>query len=242
MSTSSSSTRYVIEPTIIPTIPIYSIPDQVFPVHRIYCVGRNYAEHAQEMGGDPTRDMPFFFLKPADAIVPCAVTPNEEGGITPIVTLPYPSATSNLHYEVEWVVAMASATSVYGYAVGVDLTRRDLQAIAKKQSRPWCSAKAFDRSAPITSIRPITTSRIVDEEDACLWLQVNGVERQRVAPIRHMIWSLKEIIASLSEQFELTAGDLIFTGTPAGVGPLVVGDTVVAGMDGVGELSFRIVE
>jgi fumarylpyruvate hydrolase len=233
--------------------------DKVFPVHRIYCVGRNYADHAIEMGGDPVRERPFFFLKPADAIVPCGIGGGGIGGTGTTTMIPYPSATSNLHYEVELVVAMSSATSVYGYAVGVDLTRRDLQTVAKQQARPWCSAKGFDRSAPIGAIRPLRRRRQqldaildTDDDDASassqqqqmqheLWLRVNGIERQRSRPFVDMIWSVNEILSSLREQFDLTAGDLIFTGTPAGVGPLVVGDTVTAGLDGVGQLSFTMV-
>lgn len=222
---------FALDPPKIPTVPIADHPDLVFPVHRIYCVGRNYADHTKEMGGDPTREDPFFFLKPADAVVPCDGTAMTE-------TIPYPLATRNFHHEVELVIAMSSANDIFGYAVGIDLTRRDLQASAKKQGRPWCSAKGFDLSGPMSGIRKCDSQRILDE--ARLWITVNGVERQSGTPSSDMIWSIDEILSSLRTQFEICAGDLIFTGTPAGVGPLQVGDEVRAGMDGIGELSFRV--
>jgi fumarylpyruvate hydrolase len=244
----------------MPTVPIYGQEDTpvVFPVHRIYCVGRNYAEHAKEMGGDPDREPPFFFLKPADAIVPCGVATTSGGSSDaspsssppPVASIPYPSVTANLHFEVELVVALSSANTIYGFAVGVDLTRRDLQTSAKILSRPWCSAKAFDRSALISAIRPLVSLSIDNGNaaaatapvpDGTLWLRVNGVKQQEATPARDMIWPVSEILTELGKQFELKGGDLIYTGTPAGVGPLVVGDTVTAGLDGVGELSFTIV-
>jgi fumarylpyruvate hydrolase len=274
--------HYVVDsPPTIPTVPIYGQPNTVFPVHRIYCVGgQNYGEKQVEKKiwgvrvkiKDPVRERPFFFLKPADAIVPCGTTTTKSAtsgrrgrrhhalpppaAVTTTANnnIPYPSATTNLRYEVELVVAMSSATTIYGYAVGVDLTRRDIQVQAKIQSRPWCSAKAFDRSAPISAIRPLfltttTTTKNGDEDEAnnttpdgAMWLRVNGVQRQTAKPRTDMIHSVTELIAALGEEFELTAGDLLYTGTPNHVvGPLVVGDTVTAGLDGVGELSFTMV-
>lgn len=222
---------FAVDPPELPTVPVADNPLLVFPVHRIYCVGRNYADHTKEMGGDPTRDDPFFFLKPADAIFPCDSAKGTRH-------IPYPLATSNLHHEVELVVAMSSATDIFGYAVGIDLTRRDLQATAKKQGRPWCSSKGFDRSAPISSIRKQSPNVLM--ENAKLWITVNGVERQAGVPKNQMVWSIEEILSSLRKQFEICAGDLIFTGTPAGVGSLEVGDEVRAGMEGVGELCFLV--
>lgn len=210
--------------------------DERFPVHRIYCIGRNYAAHAKEMGNDPDREAPVFFTKPADAIV--------EGG----ARIPYPPRTSNLHHEIELVVAIgeggdnidaASARNfVYGYAVGVDLTRRDLQAAAKKAGGPWDVAKAFENSAPISPITPV--SQIGHPAAGRIWLEVNGETRQD-ADIGDLIWSIPEAIAELSTLFTLAPGDLIYTGTPAGVGPLVAGDSVEGGVDGVGEIRFEIV-
>ncbi len=201
---------------------------ETFPVRRIYCVGRNYAEHTREMGGDPTRDPPFFFAKPADAVV-------ANGG-----DVPYPPRTSNLHHEVELVVAIgqggaaipvASALShVFGYAVGDDLTRRDLQAQQKSKGLPWEISKGFDHSAPMTALHPVA---LVGHPDrARIWLDVNGVRRQD-ATLDQMTWSVAEIIAELSTFFRLERGDLIFTGTPAGIGALVPGDAVHAGIDGI---------
>ena len=209
---------------------------RVFPVHRIYCVGRNYSEHAREMGNDPTREPPFFFAKPADAILPSGVD------------VPYPPRTANLHHEIELVVALGSGgrdipldealQTVFGYAVGNDLTRRDLQAAAKGQGRPWDTAKGFDASAPITPIRPM--DQVDHITHGRIWLEVNGVLRQE-GDVADMIWSVPEIIAELSTYFELRAGDLIFTGTPAGVGPLLPGDVVHGGVDGVGTLEHGVV-
>lgn len=207
-----------------------------FPVHRIYCVGRNYAAHAREMGGDPTREPPCFFTKPADAVVANGVP------------VRYPPRTQNLHHEVELVIAIgkggrhipvASALEhVFGYAVGNDLTRRDLQAQAKDAGLPWDVAKAFDHSAPIAAIRPVTEGGHVTS--GRIWLDVNGQRRQE-ASLDELIWSVPEIVAELSTLFELQPGDLIFTGTPAGVGALQRGDTVVAGIDGLDTLHTTIV-
>jgi fumarylpyruvate hydrolase len=207
-----------------------------FPVHRIYCVGRNYREHVREMGGDPSREPPIFFTKPADAVLPSD---------TPV---PYPARTSNLHHEIELVVAIGrggrdiavgeALDHVYGYAVGNDLTRRDLQAEAKKHGAPWDAAKGFDASAPITPIRPVDD--IGHVTSGRIWLEVNGELRQD-SDIAEMIWSVPEVIAELSTYFALQPGDLIFTGTPAGVGPLRPGDLVAGGVDGVATLQHGIV-
>jgi len=207
-----------------------------FPVHRIYCVGRNYAAHAREMGADPTREPPCFFTKPADAVV---------ANGSPVR---YPPRTSNLHHEVELVVAIgkggkqiAAAEAlehVFGYAVGNDLTRRDLQAQAKENGLPWDVAKAFDHSAPITAIRPVTDGG--HPTSGRIWLEVNGQSRQD-ANLSELIWSVPEIVAELSTLFELQAGDLIFTGTPAGVGAVQRGDSIVAGIDGLDTLRTTIV-
>jgi fumarylpyruvate hydrolase len=219
----------------IPVIPVHGLAAG-FPVRRIYCVGRNYADHAREMGADPTREPPFFFGKPQDAAVP-------GGG-----EVPYPPATANLHHEVELVVALGAGgrdlsvegalTLVYGYAVGIDLTRRDLQATAKAQGQPWDMAKGFDGSAPMSPITPATVCGHPGR--GSIWLQVNGVERQR-GDLGDLIWSVPEVLAHLSRFVALAPGDLIFTGTPAGVGPIVPGDRVHCGIDGLGELEIRLV-
>lgn len=207
----------------------------LFPVHRIYCVGRNYAEHAREMGHDPDREPPFFFCKPADAIVP-----ND-------AKIPFPMATGNLHHEIEQVVAIGKAgvnipashalEHVYGYAVGIDLTRRDLQGVAKKMARPWDSGKAFDHAAPSTAIRP--ASKIGHPESGRVWLAINGDLRQE-GDLNQLIWSVPEIIEYCSGLWELKPGDLIMTGTPAGVGPIQRGDRLTGGVDGIGEIRVQI--
>jgi fumarylpyruvate hydrolase len=208
--------------------------DLRFPVRRIYCVGRNYHDHVVEMGGVPGREPPFFFQKPADAIVLTA-------------EFPYPSKSMDVHFEVELVVAlqsggkdisMANASDhIYGYAVGIDMTRRDLQAEAKKLGRPWEVAKAFDHSAPISDIRP--KSEIGNLEQADISLHVNGIRKQ-YSNISEMIWNVPEIIVELSKLFELHAGDIIFTGTPSGVGPVEIGDSLHAVVANVGELNLRV--
>ena len=210
--------------------------DLSFPVRRIFCVGRNYADHAREMGMSGVRALPFFFTKPADAVV--------TGGSD----VPYPSHTSNLHHEIELVVALGGGgrdvtddealALVFGYAVGNDLTRRDLQGAARDLGRPWDTAKGFDHSAPITAIVPV--AKLGHPTRGRIWLEVNGHPRQQ-GDIADMIWKVPEIIADLSTWFELFPGDLIFTGTPAGVGPLSPGDRVCGGVDGVGMLEFGIV-
>ncbi len=216
----------------VPTIAI-SRSEQRFPVRRIYCVGRNYAEHVREMGNDPRKDLPFFFSKPADAAV-------GSGSV-----LAFPPRTADLHHEVELVVALhrrganvsiAEATSmIFGHAVGIDLTRRDLQTEAKKSGRPWDMAKGFDHSAPIA---PLTLG--FPPASGSISLSVGGDERQR-GDLKDMIWSVAEIIAALSTYVEVAPGDLIFTGTPAGVGPIMRGDSVrgmIAGIEPV-EITFK---
>ncbi len=223
--------NYAFQPFPQATVPI-SGTDALFPVRRILCVGRNYAAHRREMGGDE-RDPPFFFAKPADAVVP-------GGG-----TVPYPSATHELHHEIELVIAIggagadvsaaAAARLIYGYAVGVDLTRRDLQGQAKAKGQPWEAGKGFDGSAPI---RPIHRGA-APAPDARIWLAVNGEVRQ-AGRIGDMIWNPAEILAEASALWRLAPGDLVFTGTPEGVGPLAHGDRVTGGVDGVGALEFTI--
>lgn len=196
-----------------------------FPVRRIFCVGRNYADHVREMGGDPKQDPPVFFTKPADAV--------SDAG----VDVAYPPRTRDLHHEVELVVALRSPSQVFGYAVGNDLTRRDLQHALRGKGLPWDMAKAFDQSAQVAPLMP--AERFGGPASQAIWLTVNGATRQR-SQLSQMIWSVPEIIATLSEYVTLAAGDLIFTGTPDGVGPLQRGDEVVAGIEGLDELRFRI--
>ncbi len=223
----------------IPAPPVPSVPiagsDLRFPVHRIYCVGRNYAEHAKEMGHAVDRGQPTFFMKPADAVWTAA---------DPV---PYPPGTTNLHHEIELVVALAAGGKdiapadalhcVFGYAVGLDLTRRDLQAAAKAKGNPWDTSKGFDASAPIGAIAPAAT--IGHPTTGDLVLSVNGTERQR-ADIGEMVFPVPQILAALSRLFELRAGDLVFTGTPAGVGPLVPGDLFEATFPGLPALRGAI--
>lgn len=209
--------------------------DARFPVRRIFCVGRNYADHVREMGNDPKSEPPLFFTKPADAVV-------ESGA-----AIAYPSHTSNLHHEVELVIAIGkgeeniaaadAVNHIWGYGVGVDLTRRDRQAEAKKAGTPWDTAKGFDHSAPTGALTPATASG--DVTSARIWLKVNGETRQD-ANTRDMIWSAPEIVAELSQWWELKPGDLIFTGSPAGVSALNPGDVVECGADGLAPLSFSI--
>ena len=225
-------TSYAIPPHAIPTVPVEGT-EQVFPVRRILCVGRNYAAHAREMGADE-RDPPFFFAKPADAVAPLKSE------------IAYPPATSDLHHEIELVVALKSGgadltperalEAVFGYAVGVDLTRRDLQGAAKAKGHPWEAGKAFDESAPITAIKVMDAP----PADAAVTLSVNGVERQR-GEIGDLIWNIGEVIAKASQLWTLAAGDLIFTGTPEGVGAIVRGDKIVGEVEGVGRLEFTLV-
>ena len=229
---------YVFPHAPAPSVPVVGTEAQ-FPVHRIYCVGRNYEEHAKEMGFTG-REPPFFFMKPADAIV---VAP--PGATTP---LPYPSLTTNLHHEIELVVAIgkggkniaaADALShIYGYAVGLDMTRRDLQNDMKKQGRPWSIGKGFDYSAPIGPITP--AAQAGDVGKAGIWLQVNGVDRQR-SNVAQLIWNIAETIEHLSAAWELQPGDLIYTGTPEGVSAVVTGDVLEGGVDGLGSIRLKLV-
>ncbi|OZI37556.1 fumarylacetoacetate hydrolase [Bordetella genomosp. 10] len=208
---------------------------QRFPVRRVYCVGRNYADHAREMGHDPDRDPPFFFSKPADAIVPA------EGNIE------YPPQSEDFHYEIELVVAIGKGGKnipvdqaldhIWGYGVGIDLTRRDLQAVAKKMGRPWEWAKGFDASGPVTPLKP--ASEVGHPETGRIWLSVNGEVRQQ-GDLSELIWSVPEVISYISESMALQPGDLIFTGTPAGVGAIRPGDVVAGGVDGIGSFEMKV--
>jgi fumarylpyruvate hydrolase len=229
---------YAFEPTPVVSVPIVGKAER-FPVHRIYCVGRNYEEHAKEMGFTG-REPPFFFMKPADAVL--VVNADETG------EMPYPSLTKNLHHEIELVVAIgkggknilaANALShIYGYAVGLDMTRRDLQNDMKKQGRPWCIGKGFDHSAPIGPITPEALAG--DVTNAEIHVQVNGQDRQR-SNTSQLIWTIAETIEHLSAAWELQPGDLIYTGTPEGVGAVVTGDVMVGSVSGLGELKVRLV-
>ena len=224
---------YIFPPHAVPAIPIHASTD-VFPVHRIYCVGKNYAAHAREMGADPTKEVPCFFLKPADAIV----TSGE---------MPYPSATRNMHYEGELVIAIgkgganiSAATAldhVYGYALGLDMTRRDLQLEAGRNGQPWDTGKAFDCSAPVSSVYPAADVGHISSGRIQLW--VNDNLRQD-SDVNDLIWNCPVIISELSKLFTLQAGDLIFTGTPAGVGPVVAGDVIKLRIEKLGTLETRI--
>lgn len=222
-----------------PSVPIAG-SDEVFPVHRIYCIGRNYAAHAREMGSDPTREPPFFFQKPSDAVQ--VVPPGQT------VDHPYPSLTRNYHYEVELVAALQSGgrnipveqalQHVYGYAVGLDMTRRDLQSDMKDQRKPWEIGKSFDLSAPIGPIHRVAQTGQL--EKGAITLSVNGAAKQS-ADLNQMIWSVAEQISKLSEAVELKAGDLIYSGTPENVGPVVRGDIMVAHIDGLPDISLKVV-
>ncbi len=226
---------------VIPSLPQPSVAvvgGGEFPVRRIYCVGRNYVEHAQEMGFTG-REPPFFFMKPADAVVPVA------DGATG--QMHYPSQTKNLHYEIELVVAIgrggrdiavADALShLWGYAIGLDMTRRDLQGDMKKQGRPWCIGKGFDESAPIGPLHPAAS--VGDLTRGAITLAVNGQQRQK-GDLSELIWNVPEIISTLSQAWALQPGDLIFTGTPAGVGPVVPGDLMEGAIEGLGKLRVQV--
>jgi len=227
-------TQYVVPAPTLSAVPVEGT-NAMFPVRRILCVGRNYAAHRREMGGDD-REPPFFFAKPADAIVP-----------PPHHAVPYPSVTHNLHHEIELVVAIGAPGSdvsvdealamVWGYAVGVDLTRRDLQNAAKDKGQPWDSGKGFDASAPISVIRPVALS---GHPHGRIQISVNGEVKQD-GKLSDMIWSVPEVIAQASKLWRLEAGDLIYTGTPEGVGPLVRGDQVAGTIEDVGAVEFKIV-
>lgn len=230
------SSVYVLPPPAQPCVAVAE-SSQYFPVRRIYCVGRNYAEHAREMGADPTREAPFFFMKPADAVV-------SDGA-----RIPYPGQTADFHYEAELVVAIGGSgeglspeqaqAQVFGYGVGIDFTRRDLQAQFKKGGKPWDMAKGFDRSAPCSAIVP--AARIGHPKAARIELILNG-ETLQSADIADLIWSVPELLANLSSFVRLEPGDLVFTGTPAGVGPCVAGDRLTARVEGIGQVSVEITE
>ena len=232
---SSSNTNYVFAPPVTVSVGVVGESAR-YPVRRIYCVGRNYAEHAREMGHDPDRELPFFFQKNPDNLV----LNNKD--------FPYPTMTSNLHHEIELVVAMGkggrdiSAANalehVYGYALGIDLTRRDLQNEAKKTGRPWEIGKAFEHSAPMTDITPATKSGHLSK--GAIWLKVNGEVRQQ-SDLTQLIWNIPDIIAHLSAIFELRAGDLIMTGTPAGVAAVKPGDVMEGFCEGVGTIITKVV-
>ncbi len=227
-------TDFVITPPATPSVAVAGSAAR-FPIRRVFCVGRNYAAHAREMGNDPTREPPFFFMKPADAVV------SAEG------VVPYPVLTDNFHHEIELVVALGrggvnvapeqALALVWGYAVGVDLTRRDIQDVAKKMSRPWDWAKGFDASAPCSPIQPVAA--VGHPAAGRVWLAVNGSVKQE-GDLRDLIWPVADVISHVSKSVALQAGDLIFTGTPAGVGPLEPGDRVSGGVVGVADFSFEV--
>ncbi len=228
-------TGYVIAPPPIPSVAVEGTRDR-FPVRRILCVGRNYAAHAREMGRDPDREPPFFFMKPADAVV-------DDGS-----DVPYPPETSNLHYEMELVVALSrggrdipvedALDHVFGYGVGLDLTRRDLQLQARELGRPWDWGKGFDHSAPCAALKPVATTG--HPTKGRIWLAVDGATKQD-ADLAELIWSVPEVISFASRAMALQPGDLVFTGTPAGVGKVERGQVLTGGVEGVGEIRIAIV-
>ncbi len=225
----------------VPAAPVVTLPvagsEDSFPVRRIWCVGRNYAAHAREMGSDPDRDPPFFFAKPTDAIV-------QNGD-----PIPYPPGTKNLHHEIELVVAIGKAGSaisvesaldhVFGYAVGLDMTRRDLQNAAKDSGRPWEMGKSYDFSAPCSAIQP--ASKIGHPDKAAIWVKVNGEPRQS-SDISFLIWNVAETISHLSQLVDLHPGDLIYTGTPEGVAAVVAGDVMEGHIDGIGDIKTPVIK
>jgi fumarylpyruvate hydrolase len=227
---------YVFTPPATVSVPVQGGGD--YPVHRIYCVGRNYVEHAQEMGFTG-REPPFFFMKPADAVVVVA-----EGETA---TIDYPSLTRNFHYEIELVVALGkggrniaaadAASHIWGYALGLDMTRRDIQGEMKKQGRPWCIGKGFDQSAPIGPITPLARSGELLR--GAITLDVNG-QRKQTGDLSELIWSVDEIIEQLSQAWTLQPGDLIFSGTPAGVGPVLPGDVMSGSVEGLGSIRVAV--
>jgi fumarylpyruvate hydrolase len=229
---------YAIPAWDIPTVPIAG-SDRYFPVRHVYCVGRNYAEHAKEMGGDATKEPPFFFCKPADAVTP-VVAPQ-------VGTVKYPLATKNFHHEIELVVAIGKRgvqlaaekanEIVFGYATGLDMTRRDLQNDMREKKRPWDLGKSFAQAAPIAPIHPVATTGLLAR--GAIWLDVNGVRRQK-GDLGDMIWDVPHTLAFLSQYYELLPGDLVFTGTPAGVGAVVAGDLLDGHIDGLTPLSIVI--
>jgi fumarylpyruvate hydrolase len=225
---------YAFPPIPLATLPIQGL-DKVFPIHRIYCVGRNYAEHAVEMGHDPNKEPPFFFQKNAD-------------NVTTDGRFPYPPASTDVHFEVELVVALKSGgvdiqpadamQHVFGYAVGIDMTRRDLQAEAKRLQRPWEVGKAFENSAPCSAL--VLAQHVESPSRGAIWLEVNGARKQS-GDLNQMIWNIPHQIAFLSGLFTLRAGDLIFTGTPAGVGAIKRGDRLKGHIDGIGDLEVSVI-
>ena len=234
-------TSYVFPAHEIVGLPVAGT-EQRFPVRRVYCVGRNYAAHAREMGFDPEREPPFFFCKPNDAQAVVPVAPGQ------VLELPYPPATANLHYECELVVALGSggrniavedaARHIFGYAVGLDMTRRDLQFKMRDAGRPWEIGKAFDFSAPVGTL--VRAAEAGDIGHAAITLDVDGVRKQ-AATIAHLIWSVSETIANLSTLFALEAGDLTFTGTPEGVGAVVRGQMLAGRVEGLPALAVKLV-
>ncbi|MES2206875.1 MAG: fumarylacetoacetate hydrolase family protein [Pseudomonadota bacterium] len=226
--------QYVFTPPVQPSIAVQGSTDR-FPIRRVFCVGRNYAAHAKEMGSDPTREPPFFFMKPADAVIPASGE------------IPYPPLTADFHHEIELVVAIGTGginikredalQCVWGYGVGVDLTRRDLQAAAKKQGHPWDWAKGFDASAPCSAIYPVTA--VGHPKSARIWLEVNGTLKQE-GNMSDLIWPVADIISTISQAVALQPGDLIYTGTPSGVGALLPGDQVRGGVEGITDFTFSI--
>ncbi len=230
---------YVVNPPAVVAVPVKGSED-TFPVRRVYCVGRNYAAHAREMGFDPDREPPFFFCKPADAVIPVA-----EGET---FDMAYPAETKNFHYEIELVAAIGKGgfnipleqalEHVWGYAVGLDMTRRDLQMKMREAGRPWEIGKAFDESAPIGPLYPVAQCGHL--EKANIHLDVNGATKQD-SSIDKLIWSVAETVSYLSKFFRLEPGDLIYTGTPEGVGPVVAGDLMVGSVEGLGKLSVKVV-
>lgn len=235
MSNAPATAALVLPAPAPVTLPVHGTQAR-FPVRRVYCVGRNYADHAREMGHDPDREAPFFFMKAADNLLPDGQD------------FPYPPLSEDVHHEVELAVALKSGGSnisaeqalghVYGYAVALDMTRRDIQAGLKKAGRPWEAGKAFEHSAPCSALVPASTSG--HPQKGAVRLRVNGTLRQDGA-LEQMIWSIPEIIATLSTQFELRAGDVILTGTPAGVGAVVRGDKLEAEIEGIGHLSLSVI-
>lgn len=228
---------YVFQPAPTVAVPVVGRAER-FPVRRIYCVGRNYVEHAKEMGFTG-REAPFFFLKPSDAAV--VVEPCKEA------TIDYPTLTKDLHHEIELVACIGKGgrnikaadakKHIFGYAVGLDMTRRDLQGEMKKQGRPWCIGKGFDQSAPIGAITP--AEQAGDIENAEIWLQVNGKDRQR-SNVSKLIWNIGEIIEHVSAAWELQPGDLVYTGTPEGVAAVVAGDTLTGGVKGLTDITVKV--
>lgn len=230
--------EYVIAPPPPVSLPVAGSKAR-FPVRRIYCVGRNYADHVREMGFDPEREAPFFFCKPSDAVV--------EAHPAALATVAYPSSTADYHFEIELVAAIGrggrnigvaqALDHVFGYAVGIDMTRRDLQIAMRKGGRPWEVGKSFDHSAPIGMIHPVATSQHPHAKE--IWLQVNGQDRQR-SSLDKLVWSVPEIVAILSTLFTLEPGDLIFTGTPEGVGAVVPGDIMAGGIGGLSPVKVGV--